>query len=784
MNIIGLRGRRLLLAAFLMIAVVLPAVAAPLAQGASGPSYVPNEYIIRVKPGTSLTTVQKTVAQLGASVVQPVALPNAYLIRMGTTNPGTVRGPRATVVGSPWVITDFTPNSYCHATAATSAIPNDLYWDDLWGMKMINMPQAWAYETGSPSVTVAVLDTGVSNHPELAKRLVAGYDYTNNTPGGNNDVDGHGTHVSGTIAAQGDNGEGVVGVCWNGVKIMPVRVLDDTGGGTLQWLLSGLDFAMRNHADVVNMSLGWPSGVSIPILQSKLKELADAGIILCAAAGNDYGLPVGPPAVYDECIAVSAVDPTGAITVYSSYGPGNEVDIAAPGGMSNSVATIGILSTTPLGYVSPSGGTIIDGYTVMSGTSMACPHVAGAAALLLSAGVSRYEVRSRLQDSARQPTGYDRVKYGAGILDLSAAISEGALQLVKPLKGSTVASFPDFKATLRGIDTASISVYLDYALDGEGQPLDIAGETPLIAGNTAGAYLVGTPPNAISFNWADLSPGVPLSAGLHYIYVSAKTQISGVTLSDWGTFWVAGRTISAGQHLFSFPYGMMTTNPDGTVVVNGLPSDLLTDVKTSTPLDFRPTSPNRARLSRWVAPLGYYASYTTQADNTPAFTDKSWLDPTEFLLMPDGINMRSVPTASGFMADDPAKKYQFPAGTGFWLTLDRDAALTETRAEFDSPMGFTMYLYKGWNLIGNPFTHDVALAGIRLNYRGEKPRTLDEDRLSSRPWVSPYFYGYTPGVGYQVVPASKRLLEPYQGYWIKANVGGISLQDSLTMTVQ
>lgn len=380
----------------------------------------------------------------------------------------------------------------------------------------------------------------------------------------------------------------------------------------------------------------------------------------------------------------------------------------------------------------------------------------------------------------------DRKKFGAGILDVSAALANGSVTLVKPTKGSTANAYPDFKIDVRGIDPNTIAIYLDYAdATGDGLPDNIANEVPALAG-VAASYYLNLTQTSLAFNWAQVSPNAPLTPGLHFVYATAKTTVGADTLFDWGTFTVASKVIPAGQHLFAFPYALTTTSPDSTVTVTALPSDILLDASTSQPLDFRVQIPDRARLVRWSAPQFLYRSYVTgladPASNAPSFDDWAWLNPITRMLLPRG-DIQPVPTAGGFLPQDPRANLQFPAGTGFWLILQKDAVISSAFTEISAPQGFSIYLYKGWNLVGNPYTKDVFLSKVHLSYQGAT-RTLDEDQLSSRPWVDPSIYGYTSGSGYEIVPPGRRLLEPYHGYWIRALVGGISPLESLVMTVQ
>jgi thermitase len=757
-------------------------------MASSLPAYVPNEYIVQAVPNASVSAVQQSLALVGGTLVKTLPLPDTYLVRIDRTGGGSGSGaPAGRLYGSaaPWVIQRFSPNLICHVDVT----PNDEYWllNKLWGLKSINMPQAWNVQKGSASVTAAVVDTGVANHPDLLGRVLPGYDFLDNDADPSNDTYGHGTHVSGTIAAQGNNSIGVCGVCWDGVMILPIRI-GDANGLTLANTLLGLDYALQQRADVVNMSFGWSHGYHVPELQAEIQKLDDAGIILCASAGNsgmDFDPGVGEPASYPECIAVGAIGPTDAIAAYSSYGPGYEVDIAAPGGDLSQGIDAGIWSTV----VTWEGAVPTFGYDSYQGTSMACPHVVGAVALLLSAGVPPGDVRERLEGTARRPRSgvMDRKKYGAGILDVNAAISNGSILITKPAKGSIVNGFPAIKASVRGVEPTSLAVYIDYGDgDGNGIPDNILSETPVLAGTPASQYLNPTE-TTFSFNYGDVS-AAPLAAGLHFIYISARTKVGNDEVFDWGTFTVASKIIPAGQYLYSFPYGLMTTYPDGTTAMTALPSDLLIDATTSAPLDFRVTSSDRARLIRWNAAQSYYVPYVTglnpnyPGENVPKEDDRAWLNPVIRMILANGT-IQAVPTAGGFLPGDVTRSLQFPAGTGFWLTLQRDAVISSAYSEIVAPNGFSIYLYKGWNLIGSPYTHDVPLSSIVLKYHGDE-RSFDQDQLQRSPWLDASVYGYQSGKGYVRVPQEKRLLEPYCGYWLRANVGGISPQDSLIMTVQ
>ncbi len=219
-------------------------------------------------------------------------------------------------------------------------------------------------------VEVAVVDTGVDlDHPEL--NVVDGIDIVGDSNGGD-DENGHGTHVAGTIGAI-DGNDGVVGVA-PGVGIVAVRVLDADGGGTVGDIIAGLEWIHTDKPDVrvVNMSLGGAADPSsLPQLQEAIDALEDIGVAVCIAAGNDGADTQGYiPAGFDVGLVVSAYDTDGGDNGYAYFSNyGDEVDIAAPG--------VNITSTYPSGD-----------WSMLSGTSMAAPHVAGAVAAYVAANPS------------------------------------------------------------------------------------------------------------------------------------------------------------------------------------------------------------------------------------------------------------------------------------------------------------------------------------------------------------------------------------------------------------
>ncbi|CAN5284433.1 S8 family serine peptidase [soil metagenome] len=289
-------------------------------------------------------------------------------------------------------------------------IPDDpLYASKQWHMKKVGAESAWEYTCGR-GVTVAVIDTGVacfdkgpfSRGSDLGgTRCEGGWNFIDNNADAVDDQ-GHGTHVAGTIAQTTNNGKGTAGLAYC-ATLMPVKVLNGRGWGTNVGVAQGIRYAADHGAQIINMSLGGP--IKSKILEDAVKHARSKGVTIVAAAGNS-GRAVGYPAAYPEVIAVSATDSNDNIAWFSSRGP--EVAIGAPG--------VAVTQQT----ICDGGKNKCEIFGTFNGTSMASPHVAGAAAMIVSMGITDPDaIKATLQASANPKA--DAKLYGAGILDASAA---------------------------------------------------------------------------------------------------------------------------------------------------------------------------------------------------------------------------------------------------------------------------------------------------------------------------------------------------------------------------
>src|SRR5918995_3401926 len=367
-------------AALALIALVLSATASASTEPIGTMEFVPGEVIVRFKPGAEIKSRQRILGPENATPDQQLALPGATLVKLPADDSVFAA---VSAFEEHADVAYAQPNYVYHA----AAIPSDPFFGVLWALHNagqpvdgvsgtddtdIDAPEAWSITTGSDAVNVAVVDTGVEyDHPDLAGNIAErGPDYYSGDLDPR-DENGHGTHVAGTIGAQGNNGVGVSGVNWD-VGLMPIRVLGPTGSGTTAMIANGFAYGAQHGAKVVNASLG--GGTFDPTLADTIGAAPETLFVVAAGNGgadrvgddNDLsGQQIYPCGyAFANVVCAAATDLSDGLAPFSNYGA-TSVDLAAPG--------VRIGST----YVS---GT----YVHNEGTSMAAPHVAGVAALLLA----------------------------------------------------------------------------------------------------------------------------------------------------------------------------------------------------------------------------------------------------------------------------------------------------------------------------------------------------------------------------------------------------------------
>ncbi|TCO47393.1 S8 family peptidase [Actinocrispum wychmicini] len=330
----------------------------------------------------------------------------------------------------------------------------------------IGAPQAWAAGFDGTGTTVAVLDTGYdATHPDLAGKVVGSANFTPSPD--TSDKFGHGTHVAATIAGTGAAAGGTRKGVAPGAKLIVGKVLDDTGSGEFSWILQGMEWAAASGAKVVNLSLGGGPTDGTDDLSVGLNEIsARTGTLFVVAAGNDGeegASTVGTPGSADAALTVGAVDRQEALAPFSSRGPrvgdlAVKPDITAPG--------VGIVAARAAGT---SMGTPVDQYyTAASGTSMATPHVAGAAAIL----AQRYpqwtgqQLKDGLASTAKAANGLSVFEQGGGRVDVAAAAAHTGVYATGTLNlGPLNDTSGPIRKTVTYTNTTSASASLPLQLD-------------------------------------------------------------------------------------------------------------------------------------------------------------------------------------------------------------------------------------------------------------------------------------------------------------------------------
>ncbi len=445
-----------------------------------------------------------------------------------------------------------------------SLTPNDTRYSEQWGYSGtygIKANQAWDVTNGAGSV-VAVLDTGITSHSDLAANLLPGYDFINDTTvsndgnGRDNDPSDpgdwitanqcggihaaqnsswHGTHVAGTIAAVTNNAKGVAGVAY-GAKIVPVRVLGTCGGydsdiaDAIVWAsggsVSGVP-ANANPAEVINLSLGG-SGACGSTTQTAINGAVSRGTTLVIAAGNDNtNVSNASPANCNNVIAVASITSTGARSSFSNYGA--LIDIAAPG--SNILSTLNSGTTTP-------GA---ESYAAYNGTSMATPHVAGVVALLQAVSTTPKtpaQVEALIKANVTPFPSTPSQSIGPGILNAKAVV-DAANGGGNPNPGGTVLNNGVPITGLAG--AAGSSQYFTVQVP--------AGATNLVIASSGGSgdadmYVrAGSQPTTATYDCRPYKTGNAEScsfatpvAGTYHVLLSAYSAFSGVSLqASWGS---------------------------------------------------------------------------------------------------------------------------------------------------------------------------------------------------------------------------------------------------------
>lgn len=498
--------------------------------------------------------------------------------------------------------------------------PNDTYWSNdpytglgQWAVRKIAVDRAWDFVTADASIIVAIVDTGVDPaHPDLVDALVAGNTFVSQPSpdcqsGTTRDDSSHGTHVAGVVGATAQNGMGVAGVA-HGVRLMPIKVLDCTGTGTMSDVAQGIIWATDNGARIVNISLGTPSDTGT--LRDAVRYAHGRGVLVVASSGN-CGL--GPsdrcatadqieyPAGYPEAVSVAAVDEEDLRASFSSAN--SSVDVSAPGRR--------ILSTTPgydtyLSRRTTNAATLH--YAQFSGTSQAAPHVAGVAALIWSRepALTPDQVAQRLRDTALDlgDPGHD-IAYGAGRLDgLAAVAGEDGIFGARYRVVSSPEAAPRGETFTVSLEVTNTSSFTWPA----------AGPTPVRASyhwSDAGGRIVIWDGVRTSLP-TDVAPGATVTLEVAVLAPPLEgSHLLRLDLVQDGVAWFSDRGVAPAPVpvLLNAGYGATYAPAAGAATITlGLPQSLLVEVRNTGTRTWSASGPAPVRLSyHWYTTAGALA---------------------------------------------------------------------------------------------------------------------------------------------------------------------------------
>lgn len=775
-------------------------LSAPQGSISGPPLFSPGEIIVTLQPGQTSDALTPILTQYGARIIDHSG--NAFKISLPSgVTPEQVMSRQSQILAQNPKVKYVSPN---YLVTLHGTPPNDLYYPDQYAIqpgKHLFAPQSWDLLAQLPGreTVVAVIDSGVRTgtyttatdgtirfpHPDLVGHLLVndGVDLGENdrdpapdeTDKGLQDQ-GHGTHVSGIIAAVGNNSLGVCGLARDNVWILPVKVshIDSTFGSIIYTydVVRAINYCAgvkvtsptsgkQLPVSVINMSLG--SDFAYPGERDAIINALAQGIVTVASSGNhqpgDPNPGVSFPAAYPESIAVGAVDDAGFLTNFTNFGP--EMSVVAPG--LNVASTIWDRATckvqiktgsgTSTGTGTGSTNSLPDalvpdalagmdqfgnGYVEWSGTSMSAPYVAAVAAILRTIGTPVSEVRGVIERSAVMPTWAGSAPsdlYGFGEVNLRNAILESlkpTAVTISPARNSyTTERRPIVKVNLRQAAKDSIRVTIDgrLVIGPASENPEITDITPYYAVTDAFEKTA-----QLAFPYT-LDP--QRRTHIMKVSVAAQSPLVTATADDSLQFVVSPNNLAQGWHMFAVPYSYK----DGAVAPE---------------VAFAGTSGSLYRWSYANDLLGHYAKYSWTLSGSGS-------GDAEASLVPPSLVAGAFVKPVGQSVATP------PAGAGYWLFLGNGPIRVPDGNGASVANGpYEVGVQYGWNMVGNPFPFAVGWNSVLVEYAGER---LTAAEAAAKGWISDSIFRWDSALSdYKRQNATSGVLPAWESEWVRVKV--------------
>ena len=823
----------LLTAASVATAQVKPAARRPFRRGAAAQpaAFVNGQIILYCKPGTAMADVNRLAASVGATQTDVLLLDDCYHLTLDGAHQdqGSTANAVAQLALDPVVRSVRPPIAFQpqQTNSTSTQEPNDPFYKNgsQHGLAQINMPRAWALQKGAPGVTVAIIDSGFDpQHEDKPTFSKDSYDYADNdsdiTADGVGGEPTHGVGVSGIMLANTNNNVGIAGVIWQNVQCLAYKIqkkgqanLDEPG--ILNSYAAIHKLKTTNNTDnivALNMSYGGPYnlGPTDPEYVA-LQQLNNDGVNLVAAAGNDTSNEFFSPADFPFVISVSAVNRASQLTYFSNFG---KIEIASPGGEQFSETDQNGILSLDLG----------NKYAFTQGTSDAAPFVTAVLGLLRSvpgvtAAIARDALLTEANHTITHQTSIPDNRYGYGLLDAYASLSKvsNVIEITQPVgidpttglstaggaTSSTSGQAPAPIETLRprvGLHLTNVAVVggvpqfsVSVNNTSTGKTLALINNGVINPQATDQYGVVVTDLNVINnsvggFAQYDITfryraTDAPTSQQQVLVATSTPSNTSLPSLSSTVQFNITPHSFNSGLNLVSFP--IAETAADNPAPGSTAPRSVFDILATPNVTLYRYYV--TASPSATSAAAGNYATYGILNPKTAA------QDPAQLLasLHPSdtatGVSIVTTPTPA-ISPLDPATSANTitdatPVGLGYFMNLPSGAAVRTYGRDFPQQT-IRVPLHEGWNMIGDPFTFQVAFAGTSFETANGTRYTAPDAATNNV--ILPFLYRFVGGE-YTFDALPNGTLNPWEGNWIyvvPANANAVNASTNvLTMVV-